>query len=489
MSLRKALKQLFQKGKSWNNKGTALHKLGKYEEAIECYEKALEIDPKFVKAWNNKGLALNGLGKYEEAIECYEKALEIDPEYTYAKENLEILKNSHPKIVPLMEAKKYIRRCSRIYEEVSFEKVLIHTNDSGGIKITRQDLITESETMIINKQLHARLKEDKIIFMTEQSRPRSKEETEEEKVEIYRGGAWKIGGGQSIFHFKVKIRNNSPHVITNINILLTSIPEGLKTNKKLRTINTLDPKAYISPTFKFIATDDCVGSTIEGQVQYKTFEGERKTVHLRPLEIRYVCNLLEAKKVSELEYEKNTVLMENLRKDYMCKGDLEGVAQFMKNLLDKNNFYTLSDSFPNQPSDFVKIRGYAKGKYDHEDVAIQIALQRKDENTHLILKSMSKKIDKLYDINREISSKCDEIKTDTEIITEYMPLIKDIFQDVKRLEEIENYMKEHLATDWEKLKNAWEEYKTKKISLKEFLKETVKVAGKRALKLLSKLAL
>ena len=31
-------------------------------------------------AWNNKGLALADLGRYEEAIICYDKALEIDPE-------------------------------------------------------------------------------------------------------------------------------------------------------------------------------------------------------------------------------------------------------------------------------------------------------------------------------------------------------------------------------------------------------------------------
>jgi tetratricopeptide (TPR) repeat protein len=29
-----------------------------YKEAIECYDKALEIDPKYAKALNNKGIAL-----------------------------------------------------------------------------------------------------------------------------------------------------------------------------------------------------------------------------------------------------------------------------------------------------------------------------------------------------------------------------------------------------------------------------------------------
>ena len=54
-----------------NNKGLALNNLGKYEEAIEWYDKALKIDPNDVNALNNKGKALYNLGKYQEAIEWY----------------------------------------------------------------------------------------------------------------------------------------------------------------------------------------------------------------------------------------------------------------------------------------------------------------------------------------------------------------------------------------------------------------------------------
>lgn len=53
-------------------------------------DKALEIDPKNVGAWNNKGLALNNLGKYNEAIECLDKALEI-PKYVLAMKNKDII--------------------------------------------------------------------------------------------------------------------------------------------------------------------------------------------------------------------------------------------------------------------------------------------------------------------------------------------------------------------------------------------------------------
>ena len=66
---------------AWNNKGNVLDELGRYEEAIECYDKALEINPNYAEAWNNKGVTLSMLRRYEEAIECFDRALEINPNY------------------------------------------------------------------------------------------------------------------------------------------------------------------------------------------------------------------------------------------------------------------------------------------------------------------------------------------------------------------------------------------------------------------------
>ncbi|HBR21504.1 MAG TPA: hypothetical protein DD713_02890 [Nitrospiraceae bacterium] len=63
----------------WSNKGVSLRSLGKHQEAIACYEKAIEINPREAWAWSNKGVALGGIGKYQEAIDCYDRALEINP--------------------------------------------------------------------------------------------------------------------------------------------------------------------------------------------------------------------------------------------------------------------------------------------------------------------------------------------------------------------------------------------------------------------------
>ena len=66
--------------KTLYNKGVALGNLGKYEIAIEWYDKALTINPAYIDALNNKGISLGILGNYTEALDWLDKVLEIDPE-------------------------------------------------------------------------------------------------------------------------------------------------------------------------------------------------------------------------------------------------------------------------------------------------------------------------------------------------------------------------------------------------------------------------
>jgi len=70
--------------KEWNAKGVSLDNLGRHDEALSCYERALDADPQFALAWNNKGAALDALDRREEALRCYEKALDVDPELALA---------------------------------------------------------------------------------------------------------------------------------------------------------------------------------------------------------------------------------------------------------------------------------------------------------------------------------------------------------------------------------------------------------------------
>ncbi len=70
---------------SWNNKGVILTKLGKYNEALDCFDSALKLNPGVSDTWLNRGIALVKLNEYEEAMDCFDRALQLDPNNEFAK--------------------------------------------------------------------------------------------------------------------------------------------------------------------------------------------------------------------------------------------------------------------------------------------------------------------------------------------------------------------------------------------------------------------
>ena len=52
---------------------------GQYEDALNSFERAILLNQNDPDLWNLKGIALRSLGRYNEAVECFNKSLEIDP--------------------------------------------------------------------------------------------------------------------------------------------------------------------------------------------------------------------------------------------------------------------------------------------------------------------------------------------------------------------------------------------------------------------------
>ena len=62
---------------TWNDKGTALGKLERHEEALSCFEEAIKLYPEYLLALYGKGNSLRKLGRDEEAEQCLAKAREL----------------------------------------------------------------------------------------------------------------------------------------------------------------------------------------------------------------------------------------------------------------------------------------------------------------------------------------------------------------------------------------------------------------------------
>ena len=75
----------------WSAKAHSLYELGHYNEAVECFDKLLEIYPNNNYALEAKGHMLEKLGRKEEALKCYNQAIDSnsqDVSSSYRKGNL-----------------------------------------------------------------------------------------------------------------------------------------------------------------------------------------------------------------------------------------------------------------------------------------------------------------------------------------------------------------------------------------------------------------
>ncbi len=75
----------FEKGKDKAN-------LGSYYAAIKDFDKAIEMDPLFLKAYVTRAAAKESTGDFQGAIDDYTKATELSPDYALAYYNRGLVK-------------------------------------------------------------------------------------------------------------------------------------------------------------------------------------------------------------------------------------------------------------------------------------------------------------------------------------------------------------------------------------------------------------
>ncbi len=71
------------KYRHYYNKGKSQYKSGHFLDALKSFDTALEFEPKIYRAWNWRGSTLRRLGRYEEALTCYDRAISLDRSKSY----------------------------------------------------------------------------------------------------------------------------------------------------------------------------------------------------------------------------------------------------------------------------------------------------------------------------------------------------------------------------------------------------------------------
>jgi hypothetical protein len=199
--------------------------------------------------------------------------------------------------------------------------------------------------------------------------------TEETQVKIKRGGEF-IGNRM---RFKVKIVNDSPYVITDVTVYLLSYPkEALRFAGEDDNVvfSKLEPGGFLSPTFDFMPTQDCVKGEIVAGVSFLDFHGNPQLKNTKPFIIRSVCDLLLPQKVSIQEF--------NLKLEELDCGEIvvkieewtpEEMFEKSLRIVDESNFFEVSSELKESDGTvFGKITGFALGKYTGKEVGVEILI-------------------------------------------------------------------------------------------------------------------
>ena len=86
------------------NKGSVLQKNGEFDAAMESFNKALSINPYHSIAHFNMGNALNEKSELDASVESYEKAIKIKPDYAEAYFNMGIVLENKGELDAAMES-------------------------------------------------------------------------------------------------------------------------------------------------------------------------------------------------------------------------------------------------------------------------------------------------------------------------------------------------------------------------------------------------
>lgn len=89
---------------AWVYKGISLEQLQRYDEAIDCYTQAIQINPNVADLWYNKGATYCVLKRYNDALTCFDKVLDIEPNHALAKTTRSLV-ITMPPIIPLTPKK------------------------------------------------------------------------------------------------------------------------------------------------------------------------------------------------------------------------------------------------------------------------------------------------------------------------------------------------------------------------------------------------
>ncbi len=293
---------------------------------------------------------------------------------------------------------KTLYRCPECYEGLDLVYIEPHGRESRVVLLCTMHgktvLDIPPEHVGAMHRAYGELQEEKIRPPVEATPPieppvlESHVETVEshgEDVQVLRG--CEIIGGK--FDYKVKIKNDSGYVITNVTVSIVAYPQDCMemAGETVKTISRIEVGGFRSPQFTFYPTKDCVQGKVVATVSYIDFRDELHTVQVEPYLIRSVCDLLKPLEATTREFE---LILGDLTKTQQ-EQTLDWNAQVLftkaEKLLPTKNFHIIDTEEQTLAGQFIgTIRGYAEGKYTGKKVAVIFLISGPEGGRHSTVK-------------------------------------------------------------------------------------------------------
>ncbi|MHA1950795.1 MAG: hypothetical protein ACXAAO_01185 [Candidatus Thorarchaeota archaeon] len=200
-------------------------------------------------------------------------------------------------------------------------------------------------------------------------------------VQVYRG--CEVVGGK--FDYKVKIKNDSGYVITNVTVSIIAYPQDCMelAGENVKTISRIEVGGFRSPQFTLYPTKDCVQGKVVATVSYIDFLDQLHTVNVEPYLIRSVCDLLQPLKETTKAFELVLTGLEKTQQEQTLEWNAQVLYTKAEKILPAKNFHIIDAEEELVGGEFIgTIRGYAEGKYTQKKIAVILLISGPENGRH-----------------------------------------------------------------------------------------------------------
>ena len=200
---------------------------------------------------------------------------------------------------------------------------------------------------------------------------------------------------------------------------------------------------------------------------------------IRKLEIpsiRQYSDYIMPKIISKEDFEQKILSMKEKEVIFESDMSLESIESEFSSILIKENFHIVEKEIDPNNSELKRIKGFAEGKYDKQEIALILKVKKVTEGHNLItIIAKSNKEWVAEEVLKDINVKSNSLKSTHELLREYSEKIEAVMD---KIADLEDFLAKNLGPELEKLRDVLNSYNQAEISRSELINRGADLIGK-----------